>query len=78
MPPSLSQLFFGCWAMPLFPRLDSQILTYVGAPLQLPCVPEPSATCVDEWHAKYLDALTQLFETHKVDAGQPDATLEIW
>jgi hypothetical protein len=33
---------------------------------------------VDEWHAKYLQALTVLFDKSKAEAGEPEATLEIW
>ena len=30
------------------------------------------------WHATYIDALQQLFDASKAEAGEPEATLEIW
>ena len=71
-------LFFGWWLVPLFPRIQSEILTYIGAPIQLPHIPEPTAAQVDEWHEKYMAALTELFNKHKTEAGRPDAELEIF
>lgn len=71
-------LFFGWWLVPLFPRLDSEILTYVGPPLQMPTIAEPTSAQIDEWHAKYVTALVDLFDAHKAEVGQPDAKLEIW
>ena len=70
--------FFGWWLLPLFPRVDSQVLSYVGAPLQLPTIAEPTPAQVDEWHAKYLQALRELHEAHKAEAGYPENVLEIW
>lgn len=71
-------LFFGWTLVPLFPRLESEVFTYVGKPLQLPKIPEPSPVEVDEWHAKYLAALRQLFEENKAEAGRPEARLDIY
>lgn len=71
-------LFFGWWLVPLFPRLQSEILTFIGPPLQLPLIPEPSAQQVDEWHEKYMAALQELFDAHKAEAGRPNAKLEIF
>ena len=70
--------FFGDWRCPLFPRLSSECFSYVGPPLQLPTISSPSKEQVDEWHAKYLQALTVLFDKSKAEAGEPEATLEIW
>ena len=49
--------FFGDPWMPLFPRRDSQCLSYVAPPLVLPTIAQPTAAQIDEWHAKYLEAL---------------------
>jgi len=70
--------FFGDWRCPLFPRLDSECYSYVGAPLQLPAVAQPTAEQVSEWHDAYLAALTKLFDASKAEVGEPDANLEIW
>jgi len=70
--------FFGEPLMPLFPRKNSKVYTYVGEPLQLPVISEPTKEQVDEWHGKYVAALRELFEKNKAEAGKPDATLEVW
>ena len=64
--------------MPIFPRRDCHCLSYIGEPLQLPLMGEPTSADVDEWHGKYLAALKRLFDESKGDAGEPDAVLEIW
>lgn len=71
-------LFFGEPFCPLFPRKGSKCLSYVGAPLKMPRIEEPSAAQVDEWHAEYVKALCTLFDDNKAEAGKPGATLEIW
>lgn len=71
-------IFFGAWWNPIFMRTDACCLSYVGAPLQLPLLPEPTPEQVDEWHSKYLAALQRVFEEHKAEAGEPEAVLEIW
>ena len=71
-------LFFGWPLMPLFPRRDARVLSFVGAPLQLPEIAEPSGAQVDEWHAKYIQALRDVYEAHKAEAGFPDGVLEVW
>ena len=70
-------MFFGAWWNPTFMRTDAQCLSYVGKPLQLPTVPDPTKEQVDEWHAKYIAALQALFDERKAEAGEPDAVLEI-
>jgi hypothetical protein len=35
-------LFWGEPLVPTFPRIDSQVLTYVGEPLQLPTIDLPT------------------------------------
>jgi len=71
-------IFFGAWWNPIFMRTDAQCVSYVGSPLQMPTIKEPTAAQVDEWHAKYVEALRALFEKHKAEAGEPNAVLEIW
>lgn len=71
-------LFFGWSKLPTFPRVDSEVLSYVGAPLQLPTIAEPTPAQVDEWHGKYLDALRALYEAHKAEAGYSNNVLEIY
>ena len=71
-------LFWGDYLVPIFPRRDCHCLSYIGEPLQLPLMGEPTSADVDEWHGKYLAALKRLFDESKGDAGEPDAVLEIW
>ncbi|CAK9029226.1 unnamed protein product [Durusdinium trenchii] len=62
---------------PLLPRSDVEMLTFVGPALELPQISHPSPQEVDEWHARYIDALVALFDKHKAEAGKPAAVLEI-
>ena len=64
--------------VPLFPHYDAYLHTYVGKPLQLPKIAEPSEADVDVWHGKYVQALQALFDEKKGEVGEPDAKLEIW
>ena len=70
--------FWGDWRVPIFPRRDAPCLSYVGAPLKLPRIEEPTMQQVDEWHAAYIAALERTFEQGKADVGEPDALLEVW
>lgn len=70
--------FWGLAWCPLLPRPECELLTYVGQPLELPKIAEPSAEEVGEWHAKYVAALRELFEKHKAEAGKPHAELEVF
>ncbi|XP_071276096.1 2-acylglycerol O-acyltransferase 2-like isoform X2 [Agelaius tricolor] len=47
------------------------IHTVVGAPLELPRVPDPSAEQVQLWHRRYRERLRELFEEHKGEFGVP-------
>mmetsp|Transcript_154270 Transcript_154270/g.474090 ORF Transcript_154270/g.474090 Transcript_154270/m.474090 type:complete len:378 (+) Transcript_154270:91-1224(+) len=69
---------FGNPLIPFLPRTDAPLLTYVGAPLELPKVEKPTPEEVDLWHGRYLEALKALFEEKKAEAGYPNAVLEIW
>lgn len=71
-------VFFGESWLPLLPKCSAEVLTYVGPPLQLPLIEQPTKEQVDEWHGKYIAALTTLFDTHKKEAGHEHAHLEIW
>ena len=62
------------------------VTAVVGEPLEPPARPaeetpgalvEPSQAEVDALHARYVTALTDLFDRHKAKYGFPDAVLEI-
>ncbi|KAJ3370770.1 Diacylglycerol O-acyltransferase 2-like protein 6 [Allomyces arbusculus] len=57
------------WSIPLvygrigmWLPLRRSIVTVVGKPLDVPHVPGASGAIVDEWHARYVDAVVQLWE----------------
>lgn len=41
------------------------IVVVVGAPLEVPKIEKPTPQQVDEWHAKYVEALKKLFDENK-------------
>lgn len=69
--------FWGHWLCPLLP-LPVDVITYLGEPLQLPKITEPTRAEVSTWHAKYMDALQATFDKNKEAVGKPDAVLEMW
>ena len=51
----------------------------VGKARQLPLLEAPTQDQVAEHHARYVAALTELFERHKGSYGYaPDVQLEVW
>ncbi|KNE69594.1 hypothetical protein AMAG_14150 [Allomyces macrogynus ATCC 38327] len=57
------------WSVPLvygrigmWLPLRRSIVTVVGKPIDVPHVPGANGEIVDEWHAKYVDAVVQLWE----------------
>lgn len=70
-------VFMGLPWCPLLPRQGVELLTYVGPPLELPKITNPTTAEVSEWHGKYVTALRELFDKHKGEAGKPDAKLEV-
>ena len=55
--------FWGKFGLPI-PR-DSKCLYVGGQPLGMPKIENPTQADVDEWHAKYCEAVTKLFEKYK-------------
>lgn len=70
-------IFWGLSWCPLLPRRNIEMRTFVGEPLEVPRIEEPTDQDVEIWHAKYIDALKTLFDKHKVESGCPDAVLEV-
>lgn len=70
-------VFFGWTLVPFLPRPSARLLTYVGPPIDVPHIKDPSKADIEKWHGVYLDALTTLFDSKKAEAGYPDATLEV-
>uniref|UniRef100_K3WBZ3 Acyltransferase n=1 Tax=Globisporangium ultimum (strain ATCC 200006 / CBS 805.95 / DAOM BR144) TaxID=431595 RepID=K3WBZ3_GLOUD len=61
------------------PKSDIELITVVGKPLQFPRIEHPAKADVAKYHELYVNALIELFETHKTQfAANPDATLEVY
>jgi len=69
-------VFWGLPWLPAAPR-PADLLTFVGRPLVLPKRENPSDEEIDEWHRRYVQALQELFDAHKAEAGRPHAVLEV-
>jgi 2-acylglycerol O-acyltransferase 2 len=65
------------WYAPFLPRSDVALNTVVGSPLKLPTIAEPTNEEVALWHAKYIAALTEIFDTYKHRFGYGDRVLEV-
>ena len=68
------------WWCPFVPR-PHPVLVVVGSPLPLARNPSPTAEEVATAHARYVEALTALFDRHKVEAYGEEGkglTLEVW
>jgi len=65
------------WYAPWLPRRDVALQTVMGAPVQLPRIEDPSEADVAIWHASYVAALKEVFDTHKGRFGYGDRELEI-
>lgn len=42
-----------------------QILYVIGEPLGMPQIQEPTQADIDDWHKKYCDEVTRIFDTYK-------------
>uniref|UniRef100_A0A7E4UTB9 Acyltransferase n=1 Tax=Panagrellus redivivus TaxID=6233 RepID=A0A7E4UTB9_PANRE len=62
--------WFNKW-IGLVPK-QTKIITVVGEPIPVTKNPEPTSEEIDALHAKYVEALTQLFEQHKHRAAIPE------
>ena len=71
-------VFWGTWFCPILPLSSSSIFTYVGEPMELPKIEEPTKEDIEKWHGAYIAKLQELFEANKVKAGAgKDAVLVI-
>ena len=76
-------LVWGQPLCPILPKRNLDMVVVVGKPLVLPHISNPSREVVQEWHAKYVQALQALFEKHKEmaygrDKGGKDCKIEVW
>lgn len=73
---------WGWLPIPFLPKPNVDLMVVVGPILKLPMIADPTFEDVQNWHARYIEALQDLFERHKVEAYGPDIgknkTLELW
>lgn len=55
--------FWGKWMLPI-PR-DEKLIYARGKPLGLPYIPNPKIEDINEWHDKYCQEVTRLFDSYK-------------
>ncbi|KAL0587548.1 hypothetical protein ABG067_002844 [Albugo candida] len=68
----------GIWWCPLLPSSGIRLITVVGKPLLLPKISQPTDQDVQNFHAKYIQALQSLFDSNKAKYGRdPHAKLII-
>lgn len=65
------------WWCPVLPRSDIPLHSVVGSPVQLPRIEEPTDAEVSHWHAVYVAALTEIFDSYKARFGYADRILEV-
>eukprot|EP00811_Abedinium_folium_P000512 NODE_10469_length_1349_cov_6.963175.p1 GENE.NODE_10469_length_1349_cov_6.963175~~NODE_10469_length_1349_cov_6.963175.p1 ORF type:complete len:165 (-),score=43.24 NODE_10469_length_1349_cov_6.963175:353-847(-) len=70
-------IFYGDPFCPLFPRSQSELYTYVGRPLKLPRIAEPTPEDVELWMCEYEQALVGVYEEFKAEAGYPHGHLHL-
>ena len=68
--------YWWCGAF-FLPSRDIPIHTVVGSPLKLPIIAEPTPEDVALWHARYVAAVTEIFDTYKGRFGYGDRSLEV-
>jgi len=68
----------GKWWCPLMPRNKDGIHIVVGKALELPQIVNPSQEEITEYHTRYIEALTELYDRHKISYGYENTPLEVW
>jgi hypothetical protein len=71
-------VFWGTWWCPLLPRSDVPLNTVYGKALEFPRIDEPTPADVAKWHGLYVEALEEVFETHKAQFGYADRQLTFY
>jgi hypothetical protein len=73
---------FGYPWIPLVPKNTASLTICIGSPLVLPRLENPTKEQVAHWHAKYVAALTRLFEDNKETAYVSEvaktAKMQVW
>lgn len=69
--------FLGFLPCPLLSRTNVLMYSYVGRPVQLPRIEQPTKEDIAHWKEQYLKALQDTFDEFKHDAGCSDRQLEM-
>ena len=69
--------FFGVWCLPFAPPYPVDYTVVVGSPITIPKIADPSNGEVQKYHTLYIEKLTELFESRKVEYDMGDVTLRI-
>mmetsp|Transcript_19033 Transcript_19033/g.24830 ORF Transcript_19033/g.24830 Transcript_19033/m.24830 type:complete len:311 (-) Transcript_19033:264-1196(-) len=74
-----SVVFWGNNFIPLLPKSNCELHTFVGDGIQFPKVNNDDITekLVNEYHAKYVSGLVELFNKHKAEVGKKDVILDL-
>jgi len=68
----------GRWLLPLpLPGSPAGLCVVVGTPIDLGSKADPAPEEVEAGLARFIDAISKLFEKYKGPCGYPEATLEI-
>ncbi|XP_078064484.1 diacylglycerol O-acyltransferase 2-like, partial [Mustelus asterias] len=62
-------LFRSSWGLMPYAK---PVMTVVGKPIPVTQISNPTEEDIDGYHAKYVEALTRLFHTHKQEYGLPE------
>ena len=69
---------WGLWCFPLLPKPDVSLCTVYGNPLPLPKIENPTQAEIDQYHAKYIECLQDLYDRYKGKFGYKDRKLELF
>jgi len=73
----LPMLFYGLLGTPLGPPKPAPITVYVGKPIEVPKVDNPSAEEIENYHFAFIAAVEKIYNDNKSDNGCADIPLRI-
>lgn len=64
--------------LPLLPRRGVELVTAIGAPVEMPCIPNPTKDDVKMHHERYMLGLKEVYDRAKIGTASQNRPLEIW